>query len=87
MPFLVFLSFDSRIPVESSTFHVSILKDPDSDWLVVQCVEHPEAISQGKTLDECVKNIREALELVLEHKSKALQKSKFVLELPAAAVA
>jgi predicted RNase H-like HicB family nuclease len=63
-------------------YHVSIEKDPDSDWLVVQCSEHPEAVSQGKTIDECIKNIKEALELVLEEKY-APSKSKLVLEVAA----
>ena len=65
-------------------YHISIERDPDSDWLVVQCAEHPEAISQGKTIDECIKNIQEALELVLEEKEK-LKNSKLIFEVPAAA--
>jgi len=48
--------------------HIRIEKDPESEWLVVQCIEHPEAISQGKTIDECIKNIREALDMVLDEK-------------------
>ena len=44
----------------------------------VQCVELPQAISQGETKEEALANIREAIELVLEHlaqKAKA-QKTK-----------
>jgi predicted RNase H-like HicB family nuclease len=51
-------------------YHVRIEKDPGSKWLVVQCIEHPEAMSQGKTVDECIKNISEALDLVLEEKAR-----------------
>lgn len=31
------------------------------------CIELPQAISQGDTRDEALSNIREAIELVLEH--------------------
>ncbi len=65
------------------SYHVKIERDPDSEWLVVQCLEHPEAVTQGKSIDECVENIREALDLVLDYKRKA-KKPKLVLELPAA---
>jgi len=68
--------------VEES-YHINIEKDSESQWFVVQCIEHPEAISQGKSIDECIKNIREALDLVLEHK-KETKKPKLILEVPAA---
>lgn len=48
------------------TFTVRLKKDPDSGWYAVRCVELPEAISQGKTEEEALKNIKEAIELVLE---------------------
>lgn len=41
-------------------------KDRDSGYYAARCVELPEAISQGKTEDEALTNLREALELVLE---------------------
>jgi len=56
---------------EKRTFTVSLVKDPDSGWFAARCVEIPEAISQGKTESEALKNVREAIELVLdEHKQK-----------------
>ncbi len=33
----------------------------------VQCLEIPQAISQGETKREALANIKEAIELVLEH--------------------
>jgi|GEM_PF-2015564 len=74
------------LEMEPGRYHIKIERDPESDWLVVQCVEYPEAVSQGKNIDECVKNIREALDLVLEEKEKSAgQRSKLVLEVPAVA--
>ncbi|MHB1909364.1 MAG: type II toxin-antitoxin system HicB family antitoxin [Nitrososphaerales archaeon] len=50
------------------TFTVRMKEDPDSGWFAVQCVELPEAISQGKTKKEALENIKEAIELVLEER-------------------
>ncbi len=50
------------------TFTIRLKKDPDSGWFAVRCVELPEAISQGRTEEEALKNIREAVELVLEER-------------------
>lgn len=56
----------------SKTFTIRLKKDPDSGWYAVQCVELPEAISQGKTEEEALANIKEAIELVLdEHRAEA----------------
>lgn len=38
----------------------------DSGWFAIRCVELPEAISQGKTEEEVLKNIKEGIELVLD---------------------
>jgi predicted RNase H-like HicB family nuclease len=65
-------SFPSICMQNARTFTIRLKKDPDSDWIAVQCVELPEAISQGKTEEEALKNIREAIELVLEeHEAEA----------------
>jgi predicted RNase H-like HicB family nuclease len=42
----------------------------------VQCVELPQAISQGETKEEALANIREAIELVLEHLAKKAKTQK-----------
>ncbi len=47
-------------------FTIRLTKDADSGWYSVRCVELPEAISQGKSEDEALANIKEAIELVLE---------------------
>ena len=44
-----------------------VLQREDVGGYSVRCVELPQAISQGETRDEALANIREAIELVLEH--------------------
>jgi len=48
------------------TFTVRLRKDEESRYYAARCVELPEAISQGKTEEEALANLKEALELVLE---------------------
>ena len=48
------------------TFTVRVIRDEDSGHYAVRCVELPEAISQGKTEEEALVNIKEAIGLVLE---------------------
>jgi predicted RNase H-like HicB family nuclease len=48
------------------TFTVRLTKDTDSGYYAVRCVELPEAISQGKTEEEALTNVKEAIGLVLE---------------------
>ena len=56
----------------SETYHVTVKMGEDG-WYVVQCLEIPAAITQGRTKEEALKNIREAIALVLEElRSKAV---------------
>ncbi len=56
------------------TFTVRLKKDPDTSWYAVRCVELPEAISQGQTEKEALKNIKKAIELVLEEYEEQARK-------------
>jgi len=38
----------------------------DGDWYIAYCAEIPGANGQGKTREECLDNLREAIELILE---------------------
>ena len=40
----------------------------DGPWYVAYCAEVPGANGQGKTRDECLANLREAIALMLEHR-------------------
>ncbi len=52
------------------TYHVD-LKEEDG-WYVVQCVELPGAITQWRTREEALTNIKEAIELLLEHRASVV---------------
>ncbi len=59
-----------------------VLRKEGGGGYSVQCLELPQAISQGDTKEEALANIKEAIELVLEHlaqKAKAQKgKAEFV---------
>jgi len=60
-----------------------VLRDEEEGGYSVQCLELPAAISQGETREEALRNIREAIELVLEHlgeKAEPLEQRVEVVE-------
>ena len=42
--------------------------EKDGDWYIAYCAEIPGANGQGKTREECLDNLREAIELILEER-------------------
>ena len=38
----------------------------DGDWFIAYCLEIPGANGQGHTKEECLENLAEAIELILE---------------------
>ena len=46
--------------------YTAILEREEEGGYSVQCLELPGAISQGETKEEALKNIKEAIEVVLE---------------------
>ena len=53
-----------------------VLRAEDVGGYSVQCVELPQAISQGETKEEALANIKEAIELVLEHLAEKAKTQK-----------
>ncbi len=51
-----------REPME---YRIRLQKGQDG-YYVAQCLEVPGAISQGRTKEEALRNVKEALEVVLE---------------------
>lgn len=47
------------------TFTITLDRDEDGVW-VVECPSIPGCVSQGKTKDEAMENIKEAIALCLE---------------------
>lgn len=43
----------------------------DGPWYVAYCAEVPGANGQGKTREECLQNLREAIALMLEYRLRA----------------
>jgi predicted RNase H-like HicB family nuclease len=42
--------------------------EQDGPWFIAYCAEVPGANGQGKTREECLKNLREAIALVLDYR-------------------
>ncbi|MEK7793793.1 MAG: type II toxin-antitoxin system HicB family antitoxin [Candidatus Hydrogenedentota bacterium] len=53
-----------------STTHLThlpvVLRPGEDGWIVAECPVVPGCISQGRTREEALRNIREAIELCLE---------------------
>jgi len=54
------------VGVRGRRFTVALRPEAEGGYSV-QCLELPAAISQGETKEEALSNIKEAIELVLEH--------------------
>lgn len=46
----------------------SAIVQRDGKWFIAFCPEVPEANGQGKTREECLESLGEAIELVLDYK-------------------
>jgi predicted RNase H-like HicB family nuclease len=42
--------------------------EQDGPWYIAYCAEVPGANGQGKSREECLANLREAIALILEHR-------------------
>jgi predicted RNase H-like HicB family nuclease len=51
---------------EAGITYTAVLTPGEDGWICAQIAEVPEAISQGRTLEEAKSNVTEALELALE---------------------
>lgn len=51
-------------------YTIEIERDTKSGWYCGQCKDLPEAISQGKSLEELITNMQDAISLVLKYKEE-----------------
>jgi predicted RNase H-like HicB family nuclease len=67
-----------------SVFNVTIRKD-EAGYYVARCLELPAAMTQGKTEEEVIHNIKEAIHLVLTatHKEEIMRPTVRAIELVA----
>ena len=63
-------------PILQSMKYTVILDPQEEGGYAVRCLEVPGAISQGETKEEALKNIKEAIELVLEVLHEELERSQ-----------
>lgn len=47
--------------------------EQDGPWYVAYCAEVPGANGQGRSREDCLANLREAIALILEHRREGLQ--------------
>ena len=40
----------------------------DGDWYIAYCAEVPGANGQGRTREDCLANLKEAIQLMLDHR-------------------
>jgi predicted RNase H-like HicB family nuclease len=55
--------------------YTAVIEKTKAGWYVGQIQEHPEAITQGKTLEELEFNLSDALKAVLEMKKEEFNRT------------
>ena len=50
--------------------YTAIIRKTKDGWYAAKCAQVPEAITQGKTLEEVKENLLDAIELVLQMKKE-----------------
>ena len=60
---------------QNMEYTVIIEKNPETGIYVGQCKQIPEAISQGRTLEELLENMKEAIELAIECRDEDIRKA------------
>lgn len=75
------LSFELE---ETMTHKFTVMIEKEENWYVAKCLENNVA-SQGKTMDEALLNLKEAVELYYEdNKSEVEEKQIFITTLEVA---
>jgi len=46
----------------------TVIVEEDGPWYIAYCAEVPGANGQGKSREECMANLREAITLILEYR-------------------
>lgn len=55
----------------------NVIIQKEEEWYVAKCLDNSVA-SQGKTIEEAIKNLKEALQLYYEDESPVLPKETYV---------
>lgn len=54
--------------------YTAIFERGEDGWWVARCLEMPEAITQGETIDEARENLKDAIHLLLEVRREDAEK-------------
>ncbi|HZB08117.1 MAG TPA: type II toxin-antitoxin system HicB family antitoxin [Rubrobacter sp.] len=54
--------------------YTAIYEQGEDGWWVASCLEMPEAITQGETIEEARENLRDAIQLLLEVRREDAEK-------------
>ena len=58
----------SRATIRPMRNEFTAIVEQDGAWFIAYCAEVPGANGQGKTPEECLANLREAIALILEQR-------------------
>lgn len=61
----------------------NVIIEKEENWYVAKCIDNNVA-SQGKTIEEALKNLKEAIELYLEDESPVMPKTLLITTLEVA---
>lgn len=61
----------------------NVIIEQEENWYVAKCIDNNVA-SQGKTIEEALKNLKEAIELYLENENPVMPKTVLVTTLEVA---
>lgn len=61
----------------------NVIIEQEENWYVAKCIDNNVA-SQGKTIEEALKNLKEAIELYLENEDLVMPKTVLVTTLEVA---
>lgn len=56
-------------------YTIIIQKNPETGMYIGQCRQIPEAMSQGRTVDELLENMKEAIECAIEGREDDLREA------------
>ena len=55
--------------------YTAIIKEMSNGWYFAQCEQLPTAMTQGKTIEEAVENLKDAILLLLEDEKEDFQQN------------
>ena len=67
------LGFDVARILKTLKYIIIIERNPETGYYVGQCKQVPEAFSQGRTIEELMDNMKEAISLAIECRDEELR--------------